>query len=600
MSEMDESTPLDLGSSSRIWLTFVGLVQGLGFYLLFEIAEDSWKTSAGLMFACGVFLATAAPLFQLTYGIGKLPKIVTVSFVAPLILALLWLWSHTRLAFDETGAIDGGQAWWFILSVGLAIHILLPFTQTYFEEGRLRFPYPSLFRFSWNNALIVAASLVFLGVFWLVLLLWAGLFSLVDIDFFGDLFQEPLFAWVFTGAAFGLGIAMVRENARILLALRRIVLVLFRILSPVLAIVGLMFLIVLPFTGLEPLWGTSSATPILIGLAFWSVVFVNAVIQDGENSALFPTPVNWVIAVHLVTLPVFAGLAFYALSLRVDQYGLTPERFAAQLIVILAGLQVLAYAVAVIRFPNNWIASATRANPAMAVIIAVVALTVHTPLLDAYSRSAADQLDRFSSGKAEVEGYDYGFLKFKLGAPGREALQEIAALAKEHPQVDVIEARLAALAEAADHWQWTNELFQDDRAIDDRSGFMDNLLRRPEAIEIPAQVVDIIVRNRRHEVTQCAKRDAKCVLRQLDADGDGRNEYLYSSSGSFNRPLFIFELKDGDGWAWSQAEPEGESGNRSSKKFDYEAAFDAILSGDYELVEPVYPDIRVGTQRLRF
>lgn len=595
MSETDIRTPLTSTQNSRLWLTVAGLIQGLGFYLLVKLGGEHWKISGSLFFAGAVFLATAPPLFQLTFGIGKLRDVVVASFAAPIFLALLWLWSDVRLELDESGAVDDGQAWWFVLSVGLAIHILLPFTQTYFEERGLRFPYASLFRFSWNNALIVAVSLAFLGAFWLVLLLWALLFNLVEIRVFSKIFQNALFGCVFSGTAFGLGIALVRENARILLGLRRIVLVLFRILSPVLAIVGLLFLIVLPFTGLETLWETSAATPILIGLAFWSVVFVNAVIQDGENTALFPKPINWAIAAHLVTLPVFAGLAYYALSLRIDQYGLTPGRFAAMLIVILAGLQVLAYAAAVLRSPKNWIGLATRANPAMALIIAATALLIHTPLLDPYSRSAANQLDRFVSGKVDIEGYDYGFLRFKLGAPGRSALDEIRALAQEHPESGAIGEQLAVLDEAENYWQWKFDEVPEGAASAERAAFIKKILLRPTEFEVPEQVADLIFDYRESYVNQCVNGDAKCGLLSLDIDSDGREEYLFISSQPYYLPLLIFRHLGTD--EWTRADRSGISG---AIEFDYESAVGSIVSGDYELVEPVYPDIRIGTQRLRF
>lgn len=595
MSEALEGERLSLAPGSRIWLTVAGLIQGLGFYLLVEFGEDNWKSSGDRLFACGVFLATAAPLFQLTFGIGRLRGVLLASLVAPAILALLWLWSDARLNFTEDGSIDSSQAWWFVLSVGLAIHILLAFTQTFFEESRFRFPYPSLFRFSWNNTLVVLASLAFLGAFWAVLGLWGALFKLVKIDFFVDLFTEPVFAWVFTGMVFGLGIALVRENARILLGLRRIVLVLFRILSPVIAVVGLLFLVVLPFTGLEPLWATSSATPILIGLTFCSVVFVNAVIQDGDTAAHFPTPINWVLAAHLVTLPIFAALAYYSLSLRIDQYGLTPGRFAALLIVLLAGLQVLAYAVAVLRSPRNWAGLATRANPGMALIIAAAALLIHTPLLDPYSRSAASQLERLVQGTADVKTFDFGLLRFELGAPGRAALEEIGALAVEHPQGGAISEQLAGLASVENHWQWKNEWLGRDIEAAERSELIKAFLLYPREFEVPKRIADLILDYRSSYVEQCARDEVECAILSLDIDSDGRGEFVFVSSQASSVPLLMFRHPESEEWM-----PANRSKVSGAEEFDFEAAIEAIESGDYGLVEPVYPDIRLGKQRLRF
>ncbi|MDA0339707.1 MAG: DUF4153 domain-containing protein, partial [Proteobacteria bacterium] len=154
----------------------------------------------------------------------------------------------------------------------------------------------------WNNILVAIIAGIFLGVFWLVLVLWWELFNLVGVDFFEDLFTGDIFVWAFSGAVLGLGIAIARENPRIVPILRRIVLMLFRVLAPVLAIASLLFFVFLPFTGLQPLWDTGTATGVLVALMFSLVLMVNAVIQDGEQddeSGLFGPWLNRIMAVTL-------------------------------------------------------------------------------------------------------------------------------------------------------------------------------------------------------------------------------------------------------------------------------------------------------------
>ncbi|MFP5368999.1 MAG: hypothetical protein ACLGIS_19650, partial [Actinomycetes bacterium] len=50
----------------------------------------------------------------------------------------------------------------------------------------------------------------------------------------------------------------------------------------------LLFVVCLPFTGLQPLWETRHATPILLAMVFAHVALLNGVIQDGRQAVHYP------------------------------------------------------------------------------------------------------------------------------------------------------------------------------------------------------------------------------------------------------------------------------------------------------------------------
>src|SRR3546814_5233233 len=67
-----------------------------------------------------------------------------------------------------------------------------------------------------------------------------------------------------------------------------------------------------------------------------------------------------------------------------------------------------------------------QANVGIAGLVALIALALQTPFADPYRLSAADQYRRLAEGVVDPQVFDYGFLKFELGAAGRETLEQIA------------------------------------------------------------------------------------------------------------------------------------------------------------------------------
>ena len=574
--------------NTRAILTTVGLVQGLAFYLL---TDQEWDHGARWVMAGATFALLAPLVFQLTYAVGSTVRATAASLISGAVMAGLWLWLDLRVQWTDAARDFDDHYMVFILSGGLATYILLPYMQTWLEEGRVRFPYPSLFKFSWNNILVAIIAGIFLGVFWLVLLLWWELFNLVGVDFFEDLFTDEIFAWAFSGAVLGLGVAIARENPRIVPTLRRVVLMLFQVLAPVLAVASILFLAFLPFTGLQPLWDTGAATGVLVALMFSLVLMVNAVIQDGEQedaAGFLGSWVNRVMAVTMLALPIYAGLAFYATWLRIDQYGLTPERLVGKLIVIVAAIQVLTYAFGVVRYRTNWAAFACRANPVTALVVMGAALLLNTPLLDPYSRSASNQLARMMDGSVDVAVFDYGTLKFRLGQPGRDALNEIAEL-KDHPQQDVIDQNLLEAANATSYWDLR-------RGSDDRILAEADLVVRPKGSGLPKGLWEYLRSDYGYELDRCAEYDDRdCGILLIDIDRDGINEAVFLNSESSNTPRAAKWIESA--MRWEDAGYMRASGESRRDKGDL---WDAFLSGDYKLVEPAYFDIRIGEETLRY
>src|SRR3546814_4773459 len=117
-----------------------------------------------------------------------------------------------------------------------------------------------------------------------------------------------------------------------------------------------------------------------------------------------------------------AAYAAYAIYLRIDQHGLTPDRVWIAVTVAVLALHALAYLVS-LAWGSPWMTRCRQANVGIAGLVALIALALQTPFADPYRLSAADQYRRLAEGVVDPQVFDYGFLKFELGAAGRETLR---------------------------------------------------------------------------------------------------------------------------------------------------------------------------------
>jgi hypothetical protein len=133
-----------------------------------------------------------------------------------------------------------------------------------------------------------------------------------------------------------------------------------------------------------------------------------------------------------LVLPVLAGLALWAIWLRVADRGWSPDRV---FVVLVAGIGVaygLIYAQAVLR-GGGWMGRVRQGNIYMALAEIATAALWLTPVLNAERISARDQLARFTSGETSVETLDLSALR-SWGKPGAAVLAELEARAKEPGQ----------------------------------------------------------------------------------------------------------------------------------------------------------------------
>jgi len=293
------------------------------------------------------------------------------------------------------------------------------------RAGRPIAPYPTYFDQAWKRGVQLGLSLLFTGLFWVILWLGAALLGLIGFDWFKTLLETRWFHWPACGAAMACAVQLGDVQDKLLVNVRAIVLSVLSWLLPVIAAMGLLFLGGLCVSGLGPLWKTKAASLTLLAAAAVFVLLINAAYQQGDGERPVHIVLKWAARLAAFLLPVFAGLAAWSLWLRIDQYGLTPERVLAGAGVVIAVLFGLGYAAAA-AWPGRWLARIEGVNIAMAFVKVAIFLGLLTPIADPARVSVNDQVARLQSGRTALAPFDWYLLRFTTGRYGTDALKALA------------------------------------------------------------------------------------------------------------------------------------------------------------------------------
>jgi hypothetical protein len=416
--------------AARVRLAIAG---GLGGGLIWAVFKADAKDLIGhypafalfglILVGFGALLAMAGPI-----GFGRaLPRAFGLG---ALVAGLIGL---TALRYAEADELFNSPI--PVLALLTVAALPVPFLVAAARSGWR--DYPALFLEAWSVVLRGAAAAAFTGLVWLVIYLSDEVLRIVGIEAITRLLAQEVVPMVLSGAVFGLGMAVIYDLSELLSPY--VVLRVFRLFLPVVLAVMAVFLIALPFRGLDGLAGGLSPAALLLTMVAGGVALVSIAIDQADGDATqSPLLIRCTQGLALV-LPVVAGLAIYAIWLRVADYGWSPERL---LILLVAGVGLaygLVYALAVLR-GAGWMERIRQGNIRMALgIIALAALWL-TPVLNPERISAQSQLARFEAGTTGVEALDVYALR-SWGKPGADAI----AVLEEKARAPGQEALAAAL-----------------------------------------------------------------------------------------------------------------------------------------------------------
>lgn len=498
----------------------VGMIQGLVLYLLYH-AQDAEICPAtnGLVFAPLLLAWLYSPVL-LILGFGEMPghRAALWAGAAALIIAALAFydnWSAWPVVWNSLGShahiFPSAELFLFGGAGLLVAHALVVGGHA---DHRFRASYPTHFDTAWKIALQLALAALFVGAFWLLLWLGAGLFRLIKLDFFLRLIRHEWFSIPVTAMATAGALHLTDIRPVLVRGARTLLLTLLSWLLPLIALIITGFLVSLPFTGLTPLWGVGHASALLLAAAASLIVLINAAHQDGDAERLPPIILRWSGTLAAILPAPLAVIAAYALYLRVEQYGWTADRVFMAANVIVAVAYAAGYLHAAVA-SGRWLAGIESWNFNVALLILAVLVSLFTPIASPARISVADQMARLNSGKTELGKFDFAYLRWRGGRYGMAALNLLA------------RSKTGAMAEMA-----RASLRQTNAYIPGPASsvaFAARITVYPKGGSLPKSFADLHWAAGLHgfQLPYCASSIiAHCDAILADLDGDGRPEIL--------------------------------------------------------------------------
>lgn len=495
----------------------IGLLQGLGLYGLHRSADNdlmTWPATNPLVFGPLLLVVAFLPLVLLA-GVGRLRPVTLAiwTVVAGVALALLGLQDIARQSAEtlrHSPFLSAPVILFAAAALFISHHLVAPADR----ERRRIASFPAYFDTTWKAGVQLAMSIGFTGAFWILLHLGAALFKVIGLDFLEDLLRKDWFSIPVTFVVFAVAVHLTDVRDGLIRGVRTVALMLLSWLLLVMTVLAAGFLAALPFTGLNGLWETGSATSLVLAAAAALIILINTAYQDGRPDNLPPLVLRIAVRVAAVLITPLIVIAVWGLSLRIGQYGLTPDRIIAAACVLVGAAYALGYGWAALSpfwRKDDWMRPLERTNVWTAILTVAVILALFSPLLDPARLSVTDQVARLQRGAVTPDRFDYRFLRFESGKAGQAALARLAR--STNPDI-AARARTARLAK--DRY--------DDAAL---------APLRPQLIEMSpagsALPADFLTSTEGRALRDC---DAagQCVAALQDINGDGAAEVLLARS----------------------------------------------------------------------
>ncbi|HEX5391903.1 MAG TPA: DUF4153 domain-containing protein [Rhodocyclaceae bacterium] len=412
-----------------IWRAVLGLIQGLVLYVLAEVAKSHvWPGNDAQVFAPLLLLFALLPPALIT-GVSHLPLRRLLSWSAGLAVIVVLMAHHDAWrAAEEVGLNHTANVFPSpLVSFFSAVFVFIAYVLIRAGESDHRWlaAYETYFDTSWKLAVQLQFSALFVGAFWAVLWIGAGLFNLIGLDFLSRLLIKTWFALPATAAAFATALHLTDVRPGMVRSIRNLLLTLQSWLLPLLTLILGGFLASIPFTGLDSLWKTRHAASLLLGVAATLVILINTVYQHGKKGQEVIPVLRYSARIACGLLLPLVALAAYAVALRVNQYGLSKDRVIAIACLIVATCYAAGYGWAAVS-RREWLAPVALCNVLTSWCVLAVLVALFTPIADPSRLATNSQLAQLASGRITADKFDFAYLRFDTARYGREALERLS------------------------------------------------------------------------------------------------------------------------------------------------------------------------------
>lgn len=417
-----------------------GAAAGLMLWLFVDVLEDLFDNMRMYAVLFALMLGYFAVFLALIGPAGVKRALLGAAFLSVPTALLFGLASYRYDSIEQY--LDGGYP---MLSVLAILVVGTPFVAAFLKDRDAWRHYPELFDVSWTITVRYTAAWLFTGLFWAVLMLSDALLQLVGITIIEDLLDIDVAPYVLSGLILGLGLAVVQEMREYVSPF--LILRLLRLLLPVVLVVVALFIAALPFRGLSDLFGSFSAAATLMAMAIGGITLITTALDKTNQNAVSTRGMRLATQGLSLLLPVMGGLSLYAIWLRVDQYGWTPDRLAAATGAAFILIYAVLYALSVM-LRGDWMERIRRANVVMALGLVLVAALWLTPVLNAEAISTQSQVKRYELGQVTADKVAVWEMSREWGLAGQNGVSRLQTM-KDAPDHAALMARLISAENAA-------------------------------------------------------------------------------------------------------------------------------------------------------
>ena len=561
----------EISRTTRLGMIFIGLLQGALCYLLMTYLvphNDGW-----LFYGMPATIAITSALLLTVVSFKQRALWYWMALIFVVVLAMsAWLkWQVEDSDKWRQHEVFMFYGWRLLLMAMLA----LPWIQYSLHVSREQARYPHFYRQLWLNTLTLLIVFISNGLFWLVLLLWSEMFKLVGIPFFSTLFFDTdWFGYVAFGLITALAVVLARTESRLVTAVQKLLTFIATGLLPLVALLALMFILTLPFTGLEAISQRVSAAGLMSTLSLLLLLLM-AIVREPQKEALpYPGALRYLIKCSLIVAPIYMLIAGWSLWVRIQQYGWTPERLYGVLVVVVLLVWSFGYLASILRRGRNPLELQGPVILGVSLLALGLLVLLSSPVIDAWRISVNSHMGLYHSGKIKPDQVSLYMLDHS-GKPGRAALEAL--------QKDV------AFNQDSKRRRDLNSLLQGSRdPVKELTAtqLVSKVVIAPGS-EKPDDAFWTFVKAQGYRITSCAEQNA-CVLVSQDLNADGHPEQVLYAFGDGESLVFGMQKNKWDLLAVARL-PEG---------FNKDKLLQAVANQQLGSAPRIWRDITIDGKRL--
>lgn len=576
-------------------LLLIGAAQGWCFWGLWQShALKIWPATDPVSGRAILYLALALPLaVYLSEGIATLTQRRRLLLLACVAILFPLLGAYSGWIDNVSTNLNPFSGMPFarpsdLFAAGILGFVLIPLL-AHVDASAKRWPYRELFETAWRNIILGASAAALTGLFWVVLFAGSALLGLIGLKFVFELITKPIFAIPVTGIAFSTAFALALARAEMLITLRKFQLSLLAWLLPLLMAFILTWVIALPFTGVEALFKTRSAALILLWCVALAIGFTNAAYQDGQTIPPYNKLLRRLLAMAWIALPVVVGIAWWAMSLRIQQHGWSEDRVWGIFVLLLATLYVIGYAASSLR-RNSWLGSIGTTNVCVAVVMSLGLIALLSPLADARRIAVDSQLQRLRNQTIASDKFDFDYLRWQAGKYGQQALNTLAA-GIDHPNRTIIASRAKQILAQKQRYPLGAEI----KSL--TTAELKTRLRMLPAAAKPSDALlkAIQVEAKDWQLRRCFDTESQCAVWLVDLNSDGTQEAVVLTKNTWNDAgsgnARILQKRGGSYHIVGSLQiPSGIPFTQSIEQID---------RGEFRIAAPTWNEVELSGRRLR-